>query len=145
VALYRVLAAKLLDGLNVAVLPLTLNVPDTDVPSAAVARLKLVVFSVELVIGSEKVAETDELIATLVEAFAGEVNDTIGGVVSGVAPVVKVQVKLPANGLPARSWAAVVSVAVYCVLPARLFKGTNVAVVPLTVTTPLTAAPPAIG
>src|SRR4029079_5023273 len=96
-------------------------------------------------IGSEKVAETEELSATPVAAFAGEVEDTVGGVVSGAAPVVKVQVKLPASGLPATSSAAVVKIAVYCVLPARLLNGTKVAVFPLPVTTPLTAAPPAAG
>jgi len=135
----------LTDGLKVAVLPLTLNVPVTVAPSTALARVKLVVFSVELVIGSEKVAETDELSATAVAPLAGEVEDTVGGVVSGAAPVVKVQVKLLASGLPAMSSAAGVKVAVYCVLPARLFNGTNVAVLPLSETTPLTPAPPAAG
>src|SRR4051794_18063211 len=134
-----------MDGLNVAVLPLTLNVPVTIAPSAALAKLKLVVFSVELVIASEKVAETDELSATAVEALTGEIEDTVGGVVSGAVPVVKVHVKMPASGLPAMSSAAVVNVAVYRVLPARLFNGTNVAVFPLPATTPLTAAPPAAG
>jgi hypothetical protein len=112
VAVYRVLPSRLTDGLNVAVLLLMLNVPVTVAPSAALAKLKLVVFSVELVIGSEKVAETDELSATAVAVLAGEVEDTVGGVVSGAAPVVKVQVKLPASGLPATSSAAVVKVAV---------------------------------
>jgi hypothetical protein len=100
------------DGLNVAVLPLTLNVPVTVAPSVDLATLKLVVLSVELVIGSEKVAETDELSATAVATFAGEVEDTVGDVVSGAAPVVKLQEKLPASGLPATSSAAVVNVAV---------------------------------
>jgi hypothetical protein len=103
------------------------------------------VLIVELVIGSENVAEIDELNATPVEALAGEVKETVGGIVSGAAPVVKVQVKLLASGLPARSCAAVVRVAVYCVLPTRLFKGTKVAVVPLAVTMPATGAPPDTG
>jgi hypothetical protein len=145
VTVYRVPPARLTDGLNVAVLLLTLNVPDTGAPSAVLARLKLVLFSVKLFIGSEKVAETDELNATPVVAFAGEVEDTVGGVVSDAAPVVKFQVKLSASGLPAMSSAAVVRVAVYCVFPARLFNGTNVAVLLFIVTTPLIAVPPEAG
>ena len=48
-------------------------------------------------------------------------------------------------GLPVVSVAAVVMVAVYCVLPVRGEVGVNVAVSPLTSMLPITAAPPAVG
>src|SRR5437588_11995734 len=58
--------------------------------------------------------------ATPVAALAGTVALTVGRVVSGVSPVVKLQTKLLANALPARSLASVVIVAVYAVQRARL-------------------------
>jgi hypothetical protein len=110
VAVYSVLPARGADGVNVAVLPLTFTVPVTATPLASV---KLAVVSVEFVIGSEKVADTEELSATPVAPFAGDVEDTVGGVVSGTGPVVNCHVKLAARGLAAASFAAVVMVAVY--------------------------------
>ena len=47
--------------------------------------------------------------------------------------------------MPAASFAAVVMVAVYCVLAARLTDGTSIAVSLLTTTGPVTAAPPEVG
>ena len=78
-------------GVNVAVLPLTFTVPVTNAPPA-MRRVKLAVVSVELVIGSENVADTEVLTMIPVAPLAGEVADTIGGVVSGAAPVVNCQV-----------------------------------------------------
>ena len=52
---------------------------------------------------------------------------------------------MAASALPAASLAAVVIVAVYCVLPARFAEGVNLAVLPLTLTVPVVAAPPAAG
>jgi hypothetical protein len=111
VAVYCVLATRAADGVNVAVLPLTFTVPVIGVPPEA--SLKLAVVSVELVIASEKVALTEEVSATPVAALAGDVVDTVGGVVSGAAAVVNPQVKLVASAFPAASLAAVVMVAVY--------------------------------
>ena len=91
VAVYCVLPARLAVGVKVAVLPLTFTVPVTAVPPEVVASLKLAVVSVELVIASENVADTEEFSATPVAAFAGDVADTVGGVVSGAAAVVKLQ------------------------------------------------------
>ena len=99
-------------GVNVAVLPLTFTVPLTAAPPV-VASVKLVVMSVELSIASEKVADTEAFSVTPVAPLSGEVEDTVGGVVSGTGPVVNCQVKLAARGLPAASFAAVVMVAVY--------------------------------
>ena len=113
VAVYCVLATREADGVNVAVLPLTFTVPVIGVAPEVVASLKLAVVSVELVIASEKVADTAEFSATPAAAFAGFVADTVGGVVSGAAAVVNPQVKLAASALPAASRAAVVMVAVY--------------------------------
>jgi len=61
------------------------TVPVTGAPPVVVTRVKLAVVIVELVIGSEKVAETEELVATPVAPFAGEVADTVGGAKSGAA------------------------------------------------------------
>ncbi len=105
-------AARAADGANVAVLPLTLTVPATGTPPGLVARVKLVVFSVALFIGSENVANTCVLRATFVAPTAGEVAVTVGRVVSDGATV-KIQVKLDASALPAASRAPVVMVAVY--------------------------------
>ena len=94
-------------------MPLTITVPVTAAPPVVVTRVKLAVFNVALVIASVKVADTEALVATLFAALAGDVADTVGAVVSGMAAVVKFQVKLPASALPAASFAAVVMVAVY--------------------------------
>jgi hypothetical protein len=59
--------------------------------------------SVELVIGSEKVADTGEFSATPVATFAGDITDTVGGVVSGAAAVAKVHARFAARALPAAS------------------------------------------
>ena len=63
-------------------------------------------------IASLKVAAIFWLIVTPVAALAGTVRITVGAVVSGVAPVVKLQTKLLASALPARSRVPVVIVAV---------------------------------
>ena len=142
VAVYGVLGSRLAEGVKVAVLLLTLTVPATTAPPVVATRVKLPMFTVELVIASEKVADIEEFVATPIAPFAGDTAETAGGVVSVLTPVVKFQVKLPANALPAASLAAVVIVAVYCVFPTRAAAGVNVAVLPLVVTVPLTAIPP---
>ena len=70
------------------------------------------------------------MMATPVAPLAGTVAVTIGRVVSRVAPVVKVQTKLAASALPAKSLAPVVTVAVYAVRGARALAGVKVAVTP---------------
>jgi len=92
VAVYCVLPAILEAGLNVTVLPLTLAVPETAAPVDVATNKKLAVVRVELLIGSENVAETEEFIAIPMAAFDGEVEITVGGVVSGAAAVVKFHV-----------------------------------------------------
>ena len=106
------LPARLAVGVNVATVPTMFTVPVT-APPAVLASVKLALVIVALFIGSEKVADTEEVVATPVAALAGDVEDTVGGVKSGAAPVVKLQVKLAASALPAASLAAVVMVAVY--------------------------------
>jgi hypothetical protein len=95
-------------------------------------------------IGSEKLADTVALRATPTAPFTGEVDSTVGGVMSGDT-VVKLQEKAAASALPAVSCASVVMVAVYWVLAARFAPGVSVAVFPATLTTPATAGPPAVG
>ena len=91
VAVYWVFPLSAAEGVNLAVLPLTLTVPETAVPPEVVASVTLAVVSVALVIASEKLADTGVLSATPVAALAGDVTDTVGGVVSGIAAVVKLQ------------------------------------------------------
>src|SRR5207245_11519916 len=86
-------------------------VPVTAVPPGPVT-LKLAVLIVKGSIALLKVALMVWLMATAVAAFAGTVELTVGRVVSGVAPVVKLQPSSMASALPARSLAALVTVAV---------------------------------
>jgi hypothetical protein len=139
VAVYWVLGARFSPGEKVAVLPLTLTVPVTAAPPGVVFKVKVVVFSVAGAIAFEKVADTEVFKATPVAALAGLVEDTVGRVTS--VPVVKFQGKLAASAVPAASRAPVVMVAVYSVLGARFSPGEKVAVLPLTLTVPVTAAP----
>src|SRR5437762_130210 len=92
--------------------------------------LKLAVVTVKGSIASLKVALMVWLIATAVAPLAGTVALTVGRVVSGVTPVVKLQLKSAASAVPARSLAPVVTVAVYVVRGARLTAGLKVAVTP---------------
>ncbi len=103
VAVYCVLTLRAAVGVNIAVLPLTFTVPVTVAPPALGCRVKLAVLSVELVIASENVADTEVFVATPVVPLAGEVADTVGGVVSGATAVVNCQVKSVPSALPAAS------------------------------------------
>jgi len=67
-------------------------------------------------------------VGTPVAPEAGLVTVMVGGVTSEVKPVVKLQTKLLARLLPAALCAAVVMVAVYWVLAAKIAVGENVAV-----------------
>ena len=92
-------------------------------------------------IGSLKVTLTVLLSGTAVAPQLGLVKITVGGVLSGAGPVVKVHVKSLNIALPARSLTPVVAVIWYTVLGVRALVGVNVA----TVTLPLgalTTAPP---
>lgn len=129
------------DGVNVAVLPLTLTRPLRAAPSDVFATVKLAVVRVAFVIASEKVADTEEFSATPVAPFAGDVADTVGGVVSGTGPVVKFQVKFAASVLPAESVAPVVMVAVCGVIAARGAEGAKVAELLVATTVPATGKP----
>ena len=64
-------------------------------------------------IDSLKVAATCWLRTTPMAPFAGSVELTVGAVVSGTVPVVKLHTLSTASALPARSLAPVVIVAVY--------------------------------
>ncbi len=77
-----------------------------------------------------KVAATVWLRGTPVAPFAGIVEITVGLVVSGASPVVKVHTKLLVKAVPARSLAPVVSVAVYNVLARSGTGAVNVATDP---------------
>ena len=128
-------------GVNVAVLPDTPTVPLTGVPLLVTTSVNVAVVSVALFIGSENIAANAELSAMPVAPFNGEVDSTVGGVVSGAAAVVNDQLTFDASALPATSRAPVVMVAVNCVLPASDAFGVKVAVLPDTPTEPLTGVP----
>ena len=102
--------------------------PANEVPSVVLTNVKLVPLRVAAFIASLKVAVTAVLLATPVAPEAGTVTVTVGRVVSGAAPVVKLQTWLPAAGatavlparaLPDKSVAALVMVAVKRLLAAR--------------------------
>src|SRR5437899_716870 len=92
--------------------------------------VKLAVLIVKGSIASLKVALMVWLIATPVAALAGTVELTVGGVVSGAIAEIGRQLERVASGLPARSLAPVVTVAVYAVSGARLPAGVKFAVTP---------------
>ena len=73
------------------------------------------VVMVEESMASEKVAVIAVFTATSVALLAGLVEETIGAVVSDVAPVVNDQVYSAPRAFPAKSLASVVKVAVYSV------------------------------
>ncbi len=66
-------------------------------------RVNVVVVSVAVLMASEKVAVGVVLVACPVAPLAGVKPLTVGGVVSGAAAVVKVQVTSAARRLPATS------------------------------------------
>ena len=80
------LAERSADGVKVAVVLLALTVPVIGKPPR-VARLMVAVFSVDFNITAEKVTVIAEFTATAVAASAGEVEETIGGVVSAASVV----------------------------------------------------------
>src|SRR2546429_20666 len=92
--------------------------------------LKLAVVTVKGSIASLNVALMVWVIATSVAPLAGTVKLTVGGVVSGVTPVVKLKLKFAARPLLAKSLAPVVIVAVYAARGARALAGVKVAVTP---------------
>src|SRR3990170_4300317 len=129
VAVYTVVAVRLLTGLKAAVRPAYVTVPDTGVVPCF--RVNVAVVIVKGSIASLNVARIFVLIGTPVAAEAGDVKLTRGGVVSAIEPVVKLHTKLAASVLPAESLASVVIVAVCAELEARLPDGAKVAVVPV--------------
>ena len=110
VAVYVVEYARLLDGVNVAVVPVYVTVPVTPL-----FKVNVAVLTVDAVIVSLNVAVIAEFTATFVALLAGLTDVTVGGVVSAVVPVVNVHVLLAVIALPAASFTLVVMVAVYAV------------------------------
>ena len=85
------LATRFPDGVNVAVFPLTFTVPMTAAWFVVFTSLKFAVVSVEFFIGSENVADTGAARGLPFALLAGETAATVGGVVSAIAAVVKLQ------------------------------------------------------
>jgi len=97
--------------------------------------------TVDLLTSSLNVAVIVESMPIQVEPLDGDVEMTLGGVVSGATAVVKVQVRGAAIAFPARSFTPVVTVAVWVVRPANKADGWNVALSPSIVTVPTTDLP----
>jgi len=143
VAVNKVLAARLLAGVKVAVAPTKATVPATGVVPGPV-KVKVVPLIVAGSIAVLNVAETFWLMGTFVAPLTGIVAMTVGGAVLGAAPVVKLHTKLAASALPGTLFAPVVIVAVKSVFAARLAAGVKVAVLlpPKYVTVPATGVVP---
>jgi hypothetical protein len=109
VAVYVVLEASGADGVNVAVDPATDTVPATGEPPF---KRNVAVVTLAGAMASEKVAETVVPADTPVAPSSGVVDETVGGVVSGASPVVKLQTNSTARLLPAASSIPVVRCAV---------------------------------
>jgi hypothetical protein len=110
---YCVLGSSGTKGLVLTVFPLTVIVPGITAPPTVSTNVNVAAFSVAVAIASEKVTETEALVATPVAAFAGAVAETVGGVESAEAPVVKLHTKSDVSALPDESLAAVLTVAEY--------------------------------
>ena len=124
VAVYRVLVVRTAIGVNVAVVPAKVRVPDTGVAPGPV-KVNVAVSIVAGFMASLNVAEIAVLTATAVAPLTGIMETIVGG-----AAVVNVHTKLAASAAPAGSLAPVVIVAVNKVLLARTAVGVNVAVLP---------------
>ena len=79
---------------------------------------------------SLKVAVWELVIAIEVAVSVGVTELTVGAVVSGAAPVVKLHTVAEVSALSPKSFTPVETVAVYKVLLAKLLLGLNVAVKP---------------
>jgi hypothetical protein len=138
VAVNKVLVARTVVGVNVAVVPAKVTVPFTGMAPGPV-KVNVAVLIVAGFMASLNVAETVVLTATPTDPLTGKVEITVG---LGAGTVVKVQTKLAASAAPVGSFAPVVIVAVYKVPLARAVVGVNVAVVPANVTAPITGMAP---
>jgi len=130
VAVNCVLAARFAPGTNVAVAPTKLTVPGTEAPPTP-ARATVNVPVAVTDAGSMallNVAVIFWFTGTAVAPEAGTVIVTVGEVMSAVLPVVKFHTLLLARGLADALCAAVLIVAVYCVLGSRVPVGANIAV-----------------
>ena len=94
-------------------------------------KVKVLVLIVDASIASLNVLAICPLRPTPLAVLAGTVALTVGAVVSGATPVVKLQTKSAASALPARSLAPGLILAVYTVLGARFAAGAKVAVTPM--------------
>jgi hypothetical protein len=115
VAVYCVLALRRTLGVKVAVLPTTAKVttPNTVVPDDVTFRVNCGgVVIVAGAIALLKVAVIIWLRGTPVAPLRGIVEITVGGMMSGVAPVVNVHTKLLTIALPCRFVTEFVIVAV---------------------------------
>jgi hypothetical protein len=99
---------------------------------AAQASVKVAVVMVSGFIGSLKLAVIKVLMATPVAFATGLVELMTGAVMSGAAPVVKVQFTVLAMALPATSFTPVFIWAAQVVLAGRLLAGVKVATLPFT-------------
>ena len=111
VAVYVLEYDSAFKGVNRNALPAPETVPATTLRLPSL-NVKVPELTAVLIMLSLKEAEGTLSVAAHVEPFAGEVELTVGAVVSGAAPVVKVQTCAEPIALPATSRTPVVIVAV---------------------------------
>jgi len=130
VAVYCVLFTSGADGVKDAVFVAAVyeTVPVTSAEVAVTRSVTVVALIVVGSIGSLNVMVIGPPVADVVEPAAGDVDTTVGGVVSGPVPVMNVHSTCAVRALPARSFAPVVIRAVYVVLGRSGPVGVNVAV-----------------
>ena len=139
VTVYTVPADKAAEGVKVAVEPLLETVPVTEIDPFL--RVTVDVVTVEASTASLKVMVTVLLVETEVAFSAGRTVATVGGVVSAVAAVVKLQVLEADITFPAASFTPD-TVTVYTVPADKAAEGVKVAVLPVEETVPVTAVEP---
>lgn len=89
------------EGVNVAVVALYITAPEIEI--VPFFRVKVAEFTVDAVKVSLKVAVTAWFSPAPVDVSAGLTDETVGGVISGAAPVVNVHVYVAAIALPNKS------------------------------------------
>lgn len=104
------LYARLVDGVKVAVTAEYDNIPE--IFALPLLTINVSVLIVEGSIGSLKDTVIGAEAPPRLVPLAGVVDTTVGGVVSGAVPVVKLHGAFAAKGLPAISFTPVVMVAV---------------------------------
>jgi len=112
VAVYVVENDRELAGARPKERPLNARTAPTTEFWTASFKVKVELFTVAVLTSSSNVTVTAASVSMQLEPLDGDVELTLGGVVSGATPVVKAQVAGTCIAFPARSFTPVVTVAV---------------------------------